>query len=86
MRSLMKSLIVNGGQKRVATLTPTGGSTRSRNSASVVSFQPKGQRPVVITEQDDEYCIWSGKIKIQRRNPGNESERRLSFAVIRKSQ
>jgi hypothetical protein len=31
-------------------------------------MQIKGQAPVVITEAHDEYCIWSGRIKIQRRD------------------
>jgi len=63
--------IVNGGQMRVATLTPNGGIVEEYGPT--VSFQLKGQSPVVITEQYDEYCIWKGKIIIQRRNPGNES-------------
>ncbi len=63
--------IVNGGQKRVVTLTPSGGSVEE--FGPTVSFQLDGQKPIVITGQRDEYCIWNGRINIQRREPGNDS-------------
>jgi hypothetical protein len=62
--------IVNGGHSRVVTIAPGDASTQE--FGPTVSFQLEGQKPVVVTEEGEEYCIWSGKIKIQRRNPGND--------------
>lgn len=62
--------IVNGGHERKVTITPGGGSVQEYGP--IVSFQIEGQRPIIVTEPGDEYCIWSGKIKIQRRNPGTD--------------
>jgi hypothetical protein len=63
--------VVNGGQTRVVTLAPRDASIEEMGP--VVSFQIAGQSPVVVTEPGDQYCIWSGKIKIQRRNPVNDA-------------
>jgi hypothetical protein len=62
--------VINGGQKRVVTLAPTSGSIEELGP--VVSFQIEGQPPVVVREPHEQYCIWSGEIKIQRRDPYND--------------
>jgi len=54
----------NGGSMRKVTLTPTSGTIQE--FGPVVSYQIEGQEPVVVKQPDEEYCIWSGKIKIQR--------------------
>jgi hypothetical protein len=61
--------IVNGGAMHMAHLKPMGGSVEEWGPA--VSFQLEGERPVVSANPYDEYCIWHGRINIQKRNPGN---------------
>lgn len=69
--------INNGGHVRVVTLEPTSASVEE--FGPVVSFQLKDQKPVIVTEPFDEYCIWSGKITIQRRSPGNDANGGFGF-------
>jgi hypothetical protein len=63
--------VVNSGRSRVVHLTSSNGEIEE--FGPVVSFQLEGHAPVVITGPYDEYCIWKGKITIQRRNPGDSA-------------
>ena len=56
--------INNAGQIRTVTITPA--SAMIIEYGPQVSFQLKDQKPVTIRTQDEEYCIWDGKIKLQR--------------------
>jgi len=56
--------VSNGGASRVVTLSPAGGVIRE--FGPMVSFKLKDQPAIVIHEPDEEYCIWSGKIVLQR--------------------
>ena len=69
--------IVNSGTTRVQTLAPHDGAIEE--FGPVVSFQIEGHKPMVATEPGDEFCIWSGVIKIQRRNPGNDENGGISL-------
>jgi hypothetical protein len=62
-------IVRNGGNVRIVRLTPYSGEIQE--FGPVVSFQINGQSEVVIREPNSEYCVWSGKIKIQRMNTLN---------------
>jgi hypothetical protein len=65
-------IITNGGQQRVATLTQNGGEIEEYGP--VISFQIQSKErpnpnPVVhVTSPYEEFCIWNGRIQIQRMN------------------
>lgn len=63
--------INNDGQVHTVTISPASGSIEEFGPR--VSMQIQGQKPVLITEPYDEYCIWSGKIKLQQIRSGDDT-------------
>ena len=68
-------IVHNGGSERIAMLTRNGGEIEEFGTPTQMSFQIKSkgmEQPVVRPlSPDEEFCIWSGKIKVQRLNRGN---------------
>src|SRR5262249_13308636 len=65
-------IINNGGGKHTVTLPPRGGYIQE--FGPMISFEIKGQPVVNVYHPDEEYCIWSGKVRLQRGDtqfPGN---------------
>ncbi len=58
--------IRNGGASRVATVSARTG--QIVEYGPMVSFQIKGQKEVVTHQPSEDYCIWDGRIKLQRYN------------------
>jgi hypothetical protein len=54
----------NGGMVRTQTISPGSGVLRSLGP--MVSFQLPGQPAMRATRPEEEFCIWSGKIAVQR--------------------
>jgi hypothetical protein len=64
-------IVKNGGQERRVTLTPFNGTIEEYGPR--VSYQLAGQPSVIADLPDTEYCIWSGRIKLQRLHTVNDS-------------
>ena len=57
-------VIQEGGTSRTVKLSPTSGPVQV--IAPVVTFEIPGRSKVTSYLVDDEYCVWSGHIDIQR--------------------
>ncbi len=70
-------IVRNSGAERIVTLTPTSGEIEEYGP--VISFQIKDKdesktHPVVtVLDPDSEFCIWHGKINIQRIDTTNNN-------------
>jgi len=65
-------IVNNAGAARTVKMSPTSGVIEEWGP--VVSFQIKGHPPVTIHNPYEEYCIWNGKITLQRiMNPTGSS-------------
>ncbi len=56
--------INNAGNERSVTVTPRSGMIREYGPN--VSFAIKGHAPVTTHNQNEEYCIWHGRVTLQR--------------------
>ena len=65
-------IIRNAGSMHTATVSPTSGKIEEFGPPEQISFQIKGEKQPIVraTSPDEEFCIWSGKIRLQRLNTG----------------
>lgn len=69
-------VITNAGTTREQMLPPIGS---IYEYGPQVSFAIKGHEPVIVTQPGSEYCIWSGKITLQRLSTGNSNATGSAF-------
>ncbi len=63
----------NAGSERIVRLSPRSSPVEEFGPAALISFQIEGQREVRATTSSEEFCIWSGRITVQKMNPGVSS-------------
>lgn len=71
-------IVRNNGSERMVAVSRGGGEIEEFGPISGISFQikekdaKKMEPPMVPLSPYEEFCIWSGKIKVQRLNTGGE--------------